>query len=131
MNNITLIFLSIFGAFLVIIGVLAILNFTLKIILKIQYKMLDRLKRKNARLSYELIKLTYEDLIATRRLYHQSKSIDDDVKKQEIQSKCIATYKHDLEVLSDPKYTENKEYLKPEERKDLEETLALPRYELT
>jgi hypothetical protein len=130
MNNITLIFLSIFGAFLVIIGVLAILNFTLKIILKIQYKMLDRAKRKHARLSYELIKLTYEDLIVTRRLYHQSKSINDDVKKQEVQSKYIAAYKHDLEILSDPEYTKDKEYLTPEERKDLEETLALPRYKL-
>ena len=79
---------------------------------------------------YQMVKCVYEDLLSCRRSYYQAKFIENSFEKQELISKCIANHKRDLEVLSNPSTTKYIRYLSKEKREDLEETLALPRYEL-
>lgn len=90
------------------------------------------LKKKNAKLNYNLAKQSYEQLMRIRKLYHKSKFIDDESERNILQKELIELYNSDLEILnelSNPN-ADFKNFLTEEQRRDLEETLSLPRYEL-
>lgn len=122
--------------FLIIIFCLLLLPFIAYILLFLYNKYLDLynkyLNKKNAKLKYESAKIYYEHLMLVRRLYHESKFIDNELEKNRIQAKCISDYNEDiefLESLSDPN-AEFRKFLTEKQTKDLEETLSLPRYKL-
>ena len=90
------------------------------------------LKKKNAKLNYNLAKQSYEQLMRIRKLYHKSKFIDDESERNILQKELTELYNSDLEILnelSNPN-ADFKNFLTEEQRRDLEETLSLPRYEL-
>lgn len=90
------------------------------------------LNYKNAKLNCELAELSYTHLMLMRKLYHESKFIDNELEKERIQTECIAGYNNDisiLEELSDPN-AEFRKFLTKNQAKDLDKTLSLPRYKL-
>ena len=123
MEYIFVILLSLFLLLSLIAGGLVFYKFLLD--LQVKY-----LARKNADEAYELAKISYENLMFARRVFFDSKSIDNETQKSELQNKCIHLHQVSLNTLESIKYDEYKDFLSEEKRKDLERILALPRYEL-
>ena len=78
----------------------------------------------------ENLKLSYDILMLCRKRYHETKYIENSEERAEKQEKLKAIYEEKLELLSNPDYVSDKEFLTDEERAELEEILSRPRYGL-
>lgn len=93
-------------------------------------KRLEYLQKKRAYQAYELIKLSYELLMDLRRSYYQTRFITDSVEREKKQAYYTNAYKECLKVLNNPDIKEHILYLPDKKRREIEEILASPRYEL-
>ena len=115
----------IFGVLLIVV-----IEFALRIYNYILYWQIKKRKRENALLALENLKLSYDILMLCRKRYYETKYIENSEERVAKQEKLKAIYEEKLELLSNPDYVSDKEFLTDEERAELEEILSRPRYGL-
>ena len=115
----------IFGVLLIVV-----IEFALRIYNYILDWQIKKRKRENALLALENLKLSYDILMLCRKRYHETKYIENSEERAAKQEKLKAIYEEKLELLSNPDYVSDKEFLTDEERAELEEILSRPRYGL-
>ena len=115
----------IFGVLLIVV-----IEFALRIYNYILDWQIKKRKRENALLALENLKLSYDILMLCRKRYYETKYIENSEERVAKQEKLKAIYEEKLELLSNPDYVSDKEFLTDEERAELEEILSRPRYGL-
>lgn len=88
-------------------------------------------RKKNAKLICEIVKVSYENLMLSRKYYHEAKFIENSEERERIQLECRRTNETALRILSD--FSENnyyQKYLTEKQKKYVEEVLSRPRYKV-